>query len=426
MDKMDGGIAVLCAAPTRKKNSDVNYSYRQDSSLYYLTGFDEPESVLVLTPNDKECQTRLFLREKNPAKEQWDGRRLGVEAAPEKLGIDKAYSYGEFSRTLVGLLENKKRLYIDMFEEPEQVHNILSLAHKAGMKKRTSFGPTEFVHLLDVLGPMRLVKDSLDLKHLKEAARVNDIAHRRAMAMTRPGMNEADIHADILAVFKKNQMREAYGSIVAGGNNANILHYIDNNQPLRDGDLFLIDAGPEYHCSASDVTRTFPVNGTYSGAAKEVYEAVLEVQKNCIDQVRSGNTPMGIHDLSEKLLAQVLIDLKIVEGSLDKVLEEKKHRVYYPHGLGHWLGLDVHDVGPYRQDNGEPLQLAAGMCMTVEPGLYIPSEDLSVPERFRGIGIRIEDDILVTDTGNENLTKSIPKEVAEVEQACKANLADIC
>jgi Xaa-Pro aminopeptidase len=213
---------------------------------------------------------------------------------------------------------------------------------------------------------------------------------------------------------------------VAGGNNANILHYIDNNQPLRDGDLFLIDAGPEYHCSASDVTRTFPVNGTYSGAAKEVYEAVLEVQKNCIDQVRSGNTPMGIHDLSEKLLAQVLIDLKIVEGSLDKVLEEKKHRVYYPHGLGHWLGLDVHDVGPYRQDNGEPLQLAAGMCMTVEPGLYIPSEDLSVPERFRGIGIRIEDDILVTDTGNENLTKSIPKEVAEVEQACKANLADIC
>ena len=422
---MKGGIAVIHSAPMRTKNSDVHYEYRQDSSFYYLTGFNEPESILVLTPDDKKVKTRIFLRDKDPLKEQWDGKRLGVEAAAEELGVDEAFSFGEFSRTMVKFFENKRRVYVDMFEEPENVQKILSLCHKAGLKKRSSFGPSEFIHVLDILGPMRQIKDKMDLDHLREACRINAIAHKRAMALAEPGLTEADIHADIFHTYRKHQTREAYGSIVAGGDNANILHYIENNQPLKDGDLLLIDAGPEYHCMASDVTRTFPINGKYSGAAKDLYEAVLSVQKACIEQVKVGNTSMGNHDLSEKLLATALLDLKIIDGSLDQVLEQKTHRKYYPHGLGHWLGLDVHDVGNYRQENAEPLAFAPGMCLTIEPGLYIPANDKDANEKFRGIGIRIEDDILVTEAGNENLTKDIPKEVSEIEQACATNVADL-
>jgi Xaa-Pro aminopeptidase len=405
------GVAVIPTAPERVRNRDSHYPYRFDSHFYYLAGFGEPEAVLVLVQN----KSILFCREKNPERETWDGFRYGPDGARERFGFDEAHPIGKLDEEMARLLENRPALYYPMGADAAWDARAIRWLNAVRERVRAGIAAPERVQDVRALvDDMRLVKDAHELGIMRRAARVAAQAHRRAMQRARPGRTEYEIEAELLYEFRRNGAQfPAYSPIVAGGANACVLHYVLNDAPLRDGDLLLIDAGCELDGYASDITRTFPVNGRFSAAQREVYEIVLASQRAAMDKVRPGCGWNEPHDAAVKVLAQGLIDLKLVPGALDQVLEKETYKRFYMHRTGHWLGLDVHDAGDYKRQ-GEWRALAPGMTLTVEPGLYIRAED-DIPERLRNIGIRIEDDVLVADSGCEVITAEAPKAIADIE-----------
>ena len=404
-------VAVVPTAPERVRNRDSHYPYRFDSHFYYLTGFPEPEAVVVLT-KDKSI---LFCRERNPEREIWDGFRYGPEAARERFGFDEAHPIGKLDEEMARLLENRHALYYPMGADAEWDARAMRWVNAVRARVRAGIAAPERMHdVRAVIDDMRLLKDAHELGVMRRAARIAAAAHRRAMQRTRPGRYEYEIEAELLYEFRRNGAQfPAYSPIVAGGANACVLHYVANDAALRDGDLLLIDAGCELDGYASDVTRTYPVNGRFSAAQREVYDIVLAAQRAAMGEVRPGRAWNDPHDAAVKVLAQGMLDLKLISGSLDEVLEKETYKPFYMHRTGHWLGLDVHDAGDYKRE-GSWRALAPGMVLTVEPGLYIRAGS-DVPERLRNIGIRIEDDVLVTDAGCEVLTAEAPKAAADVE-----------
>jgi Xaa-Pro aminopeptidase len=405
------GVAVIPTAPERVRNRDSHYPYRFDSHFYYLSGFGEPEAVLVLVGN----KSLLFCREKNPERETWDGFRYGPDAARERFGFDEAHPIASLDQEMARLLENRPALYYPMGADAQWDARAIRWLNAVRERVRAGIAAPERVQdVRALIDDMRLVKDAHELAIMRRAARIAAQAHRRAMQRARPGRTEYEIEAELLYEFRRNGAQfPAYSPIVAGGANACVLHYVANDAPLRDGELLLIDAGCELDGYASDITRTFPVNARFSAGQREVYEVVLAAQRAAMDKVRPGCGWNEPHDAAVKVLAQGLIDLKLIAGALDEVLEKETYKRFYMHRTGHWLGLDVHDAGEYKRQ-GDWRALAPGMTLTVEPGLYIRAED-DVPERLRNIGIRIEDDVLVTDAGCEVITAEAPKAIADIE-----------
>jgi len=415
--RMKEGIAIIASASPHTRSNDTEYPYRQNSDFYYLCGFEEDHSVLVMVKTPDSLKTILFLEDFNEEHALWNGARLGIEGAKNRLSVDEVRSITSYDNDIKELLRNHVTLYIDLFDESEAIVQ----AKKAAGQLRSERGVKRTIrHIEDVthaIRTLRLIKTPEEIDEIRHAIGITAMAHHQAMKIVRPEMKEYHLQAEMSRVFLSNGARaEAYGAIVAGGNNANTLHYVDNRDTLKEGDLVLIDAACEWNLYASDITRTFPVNGTFSPAQREVYEKVLEVQIRVIEAIRPGVKRDWLQRYSEELLCDALIELGILDGERDALMESKAHKKYAPHGIGHWMGLDVHDPCPYTDEAGESLAFEAGMVMTIEPGIYIRSDDETVEEKFRGIGIRIEDDILVTETGYENLSSMIAKTVAEIEE----------
>ena len=411
----EGSVIIVCAAPARFRNSDVHYPYRQNSDFLYLTGFRESDAILVMTPDEGEGNCVLFCRERDPEREMWDGRMAGLGGAVKDFGMDQAFAYEEIGKRLPVMLQNRERIYYDLGRSPQFDQRLIGWLNEFRGRPRKNFHAPEEIHALDhMLHDLRLYKTREELAVMRKSADVAVEAHQRAMRACRPGMNEADIHAELLHTFTRHHCEPSYSPIVAGGANACVLHYIANRDTLNDGDLLLIDSGAEYDGYASDVTRTFPVNGKFSSEQRDLYEVVLAAQLAAIDKARPGAAWQEVHDEAVRVATQGMIDLGILKLSLDEEIEQEGYKHFYVHNTGHWLGLDVHDVGEYLID-GHSRELEPGMVMTVEPGIYIPPNDTSVRKCFRGIGIRIEDDVAITKGDPQVLTGGLAKTVKGVE-----------
>lgn len=411
---MGKGVAVLRTAPERVRNRDAHHPYRFDSYFYYLSRFTEPDAVLVIT-TEPEPRSILFCRDKDIEREIWDGFRYGPDGARETFEVDEAHTIAEADELLPKLLENQPALYYEVGGDPAWDNRVIGWLNAVRAKGRNGVtAPSEIHDVRSILDEMRLVKDASEIETMKTAARISARAHVRAMRATKPGLREYEVEAELLHEFRRSGAQSpAYTSIVAGGSNACVLHYVDNNSLLNDGDLLLIDAGCELNGYASDITRTFPVNGKYSGPQRDIYELVLAAQAAAIKQVKPGNEWEDPHRAAVEILAQGFIDLGLCQGTRDAVIESGDYKKFYMHRTGHWLGMDVHDVGDYKRD-GKWRKLEPGMALTVEPGCYIRAAD-DVPERFWGIGVRIEDDAVVTQQGNDIITREVPKTIAEIE-----------
>ena len=412
--QMGDGVALVATAPERVRNRDSHYPYRFDSYFYYLTGFIEPEAALVIVAG-KTPRSILFCRTKDPERETWEGFRYGPEAAREVFGLDEAHPVASLDEALPKLLENQPALHYPVGAEADWDARVMRWLN--AVRARSRAGVTAPARLQDVrvlLDDMRLLKDAHEVGVMRRAARIAAAAHRRAMQAALPGRMEYEIEAELLHEFRRNGAQfPAYSPIVAGGANACVLHYVSNDARLGKGDLLLIDAGCELDGYASDITRTFPVDGRFTGAQRSVYDIVLAAQAAAISTVRAGAGWNEPHDAAVRVLAQGLIDLKLLQGSLDEVLQKETYKRFYMHRTGHWLGLDVHDAGEYKHA-GKWRPLEPGMVLTVEPGLYIRAAD-DIPRRFHDIGIRIEDDVAVTASGCEVLTSEAPKRIEDVE-----------
>jgi len=409
-------IAILPTAPERTRNRDVDHPYRPDSDFFYLTGFPEPEAVMALVPGRPQGEYILFCRERDPHMETWHGRRAGLEGAREKYGADDAFPISDIDEILPGLLENRARVFYTMGSSADFDRKLMEWINRLRKQSRSGIHtPGEFVALDHHLHDMRLYKSRAEVGTMRTAARITARAHERAMRVCRPGMTEYQIEAEILHEFMANGARSpSYPTIVAGGDNGCILHYTENSDPLRDGDLLLIDAGCEYDCYAADITRTFPVNGRFSDPQRALYEIVLHANYAAIEQVKPGNHWNQPHEAAVKVLTEGLVKLGILKGRVATLVKEEAYKRFYMHRTGHWLGMDVHDVGDYKI--GEEWRvLEPGMVLTIEPGLYIPLGSKGVAKKWQGIGIRVEDDVLVTPRGHEVLTVDAPKTVDEIE-----------
>ncbi|HTI97100.1 MAG TPA: Xaa-Pro aminopeptidase [Rudaea sp.] len=414
------GICIVPAAPERLRNNDSHYPYRQDSDFHYLTGFAEPEAVLALIPGrtvpDRDRgEAILFCRERDPEREAWDGARAGQEGAVADYGMDDAFPIADIDDILPGMLEGRSRVYYHFGRDADFDVQLIGWVNRVRARvKQGARAPHEFVALGHILHDLRLYKTRDELRVMRKAAQIASGAHLRAMRTVRPGMNEHEIEAELLHEFRRRGAVSSYEPIVGGGANGCVLHYRANNAPLRDGDLLLIDAGAEYECYASDITRTFPVNGKFSPEQRALYDVVLAAQRAAIAEVRPG-TPFGAyHDAAVRVICAGLIKLGLLKGSVAKNVREQTYRRFYMHKTGHWLGLDVHDVGDYRVD-GEFRELEPGMVVTVEPGLYIAPDAKGVAAKWRGIGIRIEDDVVVTRGDPEVITTAVPNDPDEIE-----------
>ncbi len=417
-DHRGGGLALVPTAAEVARNRDSTFPFRPDSYFYYLSGFPEPEAVVVLLAGPDGDKHILFCREKNEEREIWDGFRYGPDAAKEIFGFDEAYPIAMLDEKLPGLAADRPALFTPLGLFDTWDRKVTQLLNNVRNLVRTGVSaPDEVVDVRGLLDAMRLTKDEHEINLMRRAGVISGGAHRRAMARTRPGWFEYQVEAELMHEFlREGAQAVAYPSIVASGPNACVLHYRDNNREMGDGELLLIDAGCEYMGYASDITRTFPVGGRFSGPQKDIYELVLASQLACLDTVKPGADFHDYHKTAERVLAQGYIDLGLCQGTLDEVLENGGYKQFYMHRAGHWLGMDVHDAGLYRV-GGASQKLQPGMVLTVEPGTYIRPAD-NVPEAFWNIGVRIEDDVLVTATGNENLNAATPKTVAEVEAAC--------
>jgi Xaa-Pro aminopeptidase len=412
----DGSVVILRAAAHKIRNNDANYPYRQDSDFLYLSGFSEPEAMMVMLPGNKGGHSILFCRQRDPHREMWDGQMAGVEGAVDQFGFDEAFPISEMGERLPTLLQGCERIHHDLGKDPEFDQLLIGLMNDFRAKTRKKFqAPDEIIALNHSLHEMRLFKSRTEITAMKKSARVAVRAHQRAMQVCKPGMNEADIHAELMFIFTQNQCEASYIPIVGGGANACVLHYISNRDQLNDGDLLLIDAGAEYDGYASDITRTFPVNGSFSGPQTDLYPVVLAAQLGPIEEVRSGNSWSHVHETAVRIATEGMIDLGIIKSSLDEALEEEYFKDYYVHNTGHWLGLDVHDVGEYEID-GHSRVLEPGMVLTVEPGIYIPENANAVDEAWRGLGIRIEDNVVVTRDAADVLTSGICKTIEDIEE----------
>ena len=412
----EDSVVIVRAAAHKIRNNDVHYPYRQDSDFLYLSGFSEPEAMIVLLPQDKGGRSILFCRERDSHREMWDGLMTGTEGAVEKFGFDEAFPISEIPQRLPRMLRGCDRIYYDLGKDPEFDQLLIGWMNEFRAKTRKKFqAPDEIIALGHNLHEMRLFKSRTEITVMRKSARIAASAHQRAMQVCKPGMNEADIHAELLHTFTRNQCEISYIPIVGGGANACVLHYISNRAPLNDGDLLLIDAGAEYDGYASDITRTFPVNGKFTGPQKDLYDVVLASQLEAIDTVREGNPWEHVHEAAVRIATEGMIDLGILKGSLDEALEEEHFKHYYVHNTGHWLGLDVHDVGEYEID-GHSRVLEPGMVFTVEPGIYIPANATAVDKAWRGMGIRIEDNVVVTRSEADILTADICKTTSEIEE----------
>ncbi len=424
ISKIGNGTAIFRSAPMAVMHNDVEYAYRQDSDFFYLTGFNEPQAVAVLAPNHPEHQFVLFVQPKDREKEVWTGYRCGVDAAKEMYGADEAYPISELDEKLPQYLEKADRIYYRLGRDRnfnETVLNHYQILLRTYPKRGT--GPVAIEDTGVILHSMRLVKSAAELQLMQKAADIAVEAHNHAMEIVKPGSYEYEIQAEMERIFRlRGGSGPAYPSIVASGVNACVLHYIENNRQMQDNELLLIDAGCAYGYYNSDVTRTFPVAGKFTGEQKALYEIVLAAQKQAIAQVKPGNSFHQGHEAAVRILTEGLVELGILRGDIDNLIEDEKYKPYYMHRTGHWLGLDVHDVGVYQHGEDKPQLLQPGHVLTVEPGLYIvpdtePAEDQpAVDPRWVGIGIRIEDDVLVTTNGNQVLTAGLPKEIDEVER----------
>lgn len=416
-------VAVIPAATIRLRNRDTAYLFRQDSDFHYLTGFNEPDAVLVLAPEREHGEVILFCRERHPRSELYDGERLGPERVAQILGVDDGFPVADMDDILPGMLEGRDRIYLNLGDHPEFEGRLLGWV--SGIRARESGGaetPGEFFALKHLLHEQRLTKSAAEIRVMREAARITCRGHVRAMQACRPGMTETQLEAELVYEFMRSGARTAaYPSIVGGGANACVLHYVDNAATLRKNDLVLIDAGCEYQHYAADLTRTLPVSGRFSRSQRAIYEVVLAANKAAIEASRAGALFMDPHQTALKIMIGGLLDLGLLEGDVDGVLETEAYRAFCPHNASHWLGMDVHDVGDYRVD-GAWRPLEPGMVLTIEPGIYIPDreETAHLPEEFRGLGIRIEDDVLITAASPEVLTADAPKEVDDIEALMRA------
>lgn len=409
-------IAIIPAALEQLRSRDTEHPFRQDSDFYYLSGFAEPEAVLVLVPGRRHGQFVMFCRERDPTVEMWNGYRAGPEGVCEKFAADDAFPIGDIDDILPGLIEGRDRVYYSMGRSADFDRQIMDWVNSIRSKESSgAVPPGEFIDLNHMVHDLRLIKSAAEQRLLRRAGEITARGHLRAMAFCRPGLYEYQLEAELAHEFGSAGARHlAYPSIVGGGANACTLHYVDNNCILRDGDLVLIDAGCELEYYASDVTRTFPVNGRFSPEQGALYEVVLQAQLAAIAAIKPGNHWNQAHDASVAVITAGLVKLGLLKGKVSKLIESEAYREFYMHRVGHWLGLDVHDVGDYRVGN-EWRQLEQGMVMTVEPGIYISPQNRKVAKKWRGIGIRLEDDVVVTADGCEVLTGGVPRTIAEIE-----------
>jgi len=405
-------VAVLFSATPKTRSNDTEYPYRQDSNFYYMSGFKEDNSALVFVKGAKNFHTFLFVAKKDKTQELWHGKRLGKAKAKEHFMVDDVFEFDEFNAKFKEFVTDKHHVYYDFKLDYSKVKVL----------KRYTKDILSYENLATYIERMRLIKSKNEIKLIKKALSITKKAHHKAMKISAKLQYEYQLQANIEYIFKKNgAYSDAYTSIVACGNSANTLHYINNDKKLVQGELILIDAGCEYDYYASDITRTIPVSGEYTKAQEEVYEMVLTVQKKIISMIQPNILRSSLQKKSEELLCQGMIDLGILQGECKVLLKEKAHKKYYPHGIGHWMGLDVHDECPYKKLNGKEIPLHPGMVMTIEPGIYLDEEDDNIPKKYRGIGIRIEDDILVTKNGHENLSCKIVKEIQDITRKSNSN-----
>ncbi|MBK9263406.1 MAG: aminopeptidase P N-terminal domain-containing protein [Polyangiaceae bacterium] len=421
LERLDGAL-VLQAAPEAVRNNGVHHEYRQHSDVHYLTGFDEPGSVLVVSPKHPEHKFVLFIRKRDPETEVYDGPRPTPEQAKEKYGVDASYTINQFDEKIVEYLTGHQRIYYDLGTNrafDERILRAIGAVRGKG-RRANKVWPSEVVEVeRSGLHDMRLVKSDVELAIMRTAASITREAHMAAMQKAAPGLYEYEIDAIIRAIFMhRGSARVAYTPIVASGPNATILHYHGSRRRMEAGELLLIDAGCEYEFYASDVTRTFPVSGAFSAAQRRIYDIVLAAQMACIDAVKPGTNVDAIHQIALKIMIQGLLEEKLLTGSFDEIIEKETYKRYCPHRTSHWIGMDVHDVGLYYV-NDKPRTLEPGMVFTIEPGIYVAPDDTKVPAEYRGIGVRIEDDILVTASGYENLTAAIPKLPDDIERVCR-------
>jgi len=412
----DDAIAILPTAAELVRNRDVLFPFRPDSDFYYLTGFPEPEAVLVLVPGRPQGEFLLFCRERDPAKEQWDGYRAGLEGAVADYGADDAFPYSDLDDILPGLLEQRDRVFYAMGCNSDFDQRVSNWVNQVRCRSRAGVhAPTEFLALDHYLHDMRLYKSRAEVAVMRRAAKLSAAAHKELMKTCKPGESEAQLAARFAHHCQMRGARElAYPSIVGGGNNACVLHYVENGTELQDGDLVLVDAGCEVDCYASDITRTFPVNGRFSEPQRQLYQLVLDAQLAAIAKVRAGNHWNEPHAAAVRVLTRGLLKLGLLKGKLANALQKETYKKFYMHRTGHWLGMDVHDVGDYKVD-GHWRELEPGMVLTIEPGLYIPQGMRGVAKKWQGIGIRIEDDVLVTRGEPDILSRDVPKSPDEVE-----------
>ncbi len=408
-------ILILPAAPLRVRSNDTHYPYRQDSDFWYLTGFEEPEAVLALVPGRAAGEALLFCRERDPEREAWDGARLGPEGAVETLGIDDAYPYTDMDEILPRLIEGRTRVYYHFGRDTEFDLTLIGWVNRVrALARQGAQPPHEFQELGHLLHDLRLFKSPGERRLMTESARIAALAHVDAMRAARPGMYEYEIEAELLYRFRRHGVVPSYEPIVGSGANACVLHYHANCAPLADGDLLLIDAGAELQGYASDITRTFPVNGRFNPAQRALYEVVLEANRAALDVVRPGASWGGMHEAAVHVVSEGLLRLGLLKGTLRQCLKEQAYRRFFMHKTGHWLGLDVHDVGDYRID-GEFRELEPDMAFTIEPGIYIAPDAAGVAAKWRGIGIRIEDDVIVTRQGAKVLSDGVPRDPDAIE-----------
>ena len=399
-------LGVVFSGVYKNRSNDTEYQFRQDSNFYYLSGFLEDNSCIVFMKKNKKTKTILFVAKKDKTQELWNGKRLGADAAKKRFLVDEVYEYGEFNTKLKEYLKDKKALYYDFNLDYSKVKVL----------KRYSKEVQSYDNISTLVQKMRLIKSDAEIALIKKAISITKDAHHRAMSKASVLKYEYELQAEIEYEFKrKGAYSDAYTSIVASGNSANTLHYIENNKKLKNGELILIDAGCEYQYYASDITRTIPVNGKFTSPQKELYEMILAVELKIIKMIKPGEKRSELQKRAIELLTEGMIELGILKGPLKKAIKKELYKKYYPHGIGHWMGIDVHDQAPYKYKNGKEIPLKSGMVLTIEPGIYIDENDKDVPKKYRGIGIRIEDDILVTKNACANLSQGIAKSIKEIE-----------
>jgi len=409
----DHSLVIIPSAPPKNRSRDIEYRYRQDSDFFYLTGFDEPNSILVLIPGRSEGEFILFCQERDRLKEQWEGKRYGPEGAMSDFQVDDAYPIDDIDEILPALIQTKKYIYYSMHKDREFDNKLNSWVNEKSNKPKRKQYQQEIISLDHLLHDMRLFKSKAEITAMKNATKIAVVAHENAIKKAHPKMFEYELESEFIYEFTRHNAGHSYNPIVGGGENACILHYVSNNAELKDGDLVLIDAGCELKYYASDITRTFPVNGRFSRAQLDIYNIVLEAQLSAISKVKKGNHFNDPHNEAVKIITQGLLDLGLLQGKISRLIENEAYRRFFMHRTGHWIGMDVHDVGDYKVDEEWRL-LENGMVTTIEPGIYIGNEK-DIPKRYRNIGVRIEDMVLVKDSTPEVLSQSLVKDPTAIE-----------